>query len=491
MKTLSLFRSFILIFILFNLSFSLDKITFSDNSIVFCKIIEQTKEYLVYIKGDQELSALKVDVRVVELDYDMDKFFKASMKLVDVDKKEDYIKKSLTSFPDAKYNKIGYLKVLFLKNNFAIAEKYLADKKEPVFVIYKSFITFKNSGPDAALKEIKNVKVRDLGRDDGMSYYFILSLIYHKKKDLKNAGANIRSAMRRQNEGNASLEFKYFNSEKTLEEYNADIIEVLGVPKVRGSKLIGWAIDGKIKNIREYVDAGGDPDVKDRDGNTMFIHAMKRRNKELVNYLIDSGASLDLMTSRGELAMNIAISLGFDDIAKKMTPLINIDKVDARNGMSALVMASYKGRYGLVNYFIDAGANVTNKTRRGVTAFLYIVQRGHTEIFNKLIEKGVDINEANNKGETALYISIYKRKFNLAKSLIKKGADLNLASTAGYTPLILAARYKMTAIATDLINAGCDINVHLKTRNKQSALTFAKSTGNKELLALLIEKGAK
>uniref|UniRef100_A0A803T2R6 Nuclear factor kappa B subunit 2 n=1 Tax=Anolis carolinensis TaxID=28377 RepID=A0A803T2R6_ANOCA len=77
-----------------------------------------------------------------------------------------------------------------------------------------------------------------------------------------------------------------------------------------------------------------------------------------------------------------------------------------------------------------------------------------------LVEKGADVNAAERQsGRTPLHLAVEMENLNLATCLIKKlGADVNAQTSAGNTPLHLAAGMGSPILTKMLIKAGADIH---------------------------------
>ncbi|MCK6463183.1 MAG: ankyrin repeat domain-containing protein, partial [Candidatus Pacebacteria bacterium] len=83
--------------------------------------------------------------------------------------------------------------------------------------------------------------------------------------------------------------------------------------------------------------------------------------------------------------------------------------------------------------------------------------------------------------------SVAHDREKIANLLIDNGASIDISTSIG-TPLMLAIKSQYQTVAFRLINLGVDVNA-IKER-EQTALMFACSLGNYELVKLLIQKGA-
>lgn len=110
------------------------------------------------------------------------------------------------------------------------------------------------------------------------------------------------------------------------------------------------------------------------------------------------------------------------------------------------------------------------------------------EILNLLLANGADINAKNDEGVTLLHII---RDPDAVTILVQKGADIEARDMGGWTPLIMQASAQQDGadvVAALLANGA---NPNAKGNNGESALSFARQTGDDEFIQVLIEGGAK
>ena len=117
------------------------------------------------------------------------------------------------------------------------------------------------------------------------------------------------------------------------------------------------------------------------------------------------------------------------------------------------------------------------------------------DLVKDLLELGVDPN-TNVEGVTVLQLAIEANDYDIVELLIKYGCDVNMRTYhSNQTPLTIAAISANYSIAELLINN--DANVNEKARidffgiiKKQSPLAIAILRSEKDLISLLLSKGA-
>ncbi len=110
--------------------------------------------------------------------------------------------------------------------------------------------------------------------------------------------------------------------------------------------LVETLIAGDDRTIRELLESGADPNIKNELGQTVLIEACRRGKLEIVRLLLESGASPNLANSNGT------------------TPL-----------MFAKTHAFASGSINLMNLLISYGAKIDQKDKYGKTALDYSIER--------------------------------------------------------------------------------------------------------------------
>lgn len=119
----------------------------------------------------------------------------------------------------------------------------------------------------------------------------------------------------------------------------------------------------------------------------------KKNTAELVEYLTQKGADVNLAT---------------------------------KSGITALIYAAYNGRSDLAEILIKHGADVNHKDSSGSTALMYAVQQGNRKTVKILLEKGADSNLLNKDNHTALNYAEFAEFSDITENLKTAGADSSL-----------------------------------------------------------------
>ena len=199
---------------------------------------------------------------------------------------------------------------------------------------------------------------------------------------------------------------------------------------------------GRIKpeSIEEYLQQGGDPHGKDKEGQT------------LLHYAAGAGAKKDLLESL------------------LTVPEIDINTADI-HGMTPLHIACRYDELENVKTLLEYGAAVDARDRNEKTPLIILAQYYHSgisgdeqevQIARMLLENGAEVNAADAFGKTPLLcLSEANMDKHLAftRLLIEHGADVNRQDCAGKTFLHGASEMGTAAMMKLAIEAGADLNM--------------------------------
>ena len=155
------------------------------------------------------------------------------------------------------------------------------------------------------------------------------------------------------------------------------------------------AYKGDLKKVKEIIDR--DPNqinVQDAQGFTPLHLASGKGHIEIVEFLLNHGADIELEIFNGE------------------TPL-----------MLAARYARY-GQYETIKTLLEHGAKVNHKDENGRTALHNAAMYRGKEIMNLLISYGADVNTRDKDQTTPLHQAAMLNNIEAAKALVEHGADI-------------------------------------------------------------------
>ena len=170
---------------------------------------------------------------------------------------------------------------------------------------------------------------------------------------------------------------------------------------------------GDVAQVREWLDAGLDPNaLADRIGTGLMIAAW-RGDIAMMELLVARGADVNFANALGE---------------------------------RALMHAAWRGQAAAVRWLLAKGARVDSEPMHW-GALHYAVFAGHAEVAQLLLASGADINARSTNGSSVLMMAVYEGHEALARQLLAQGADPSLKNDRGDGALEWAFRYNRLAIA--------------------------------------------
>jgi hypothetical protein len=168
--------------------------------------------------------------------------------------------------------------------------------------------------------------------------------------------------------------------------------------------------------------SGMDVNLRDRRSNTTALeHAVRNANREMVQLLLSSGATVNLKNTAGE---TVLMMFDADATSDLMWDLIN------------------------------AGAKVNLKDNGGNTALMQAATADNLEALKALLDAGAEINIKNKSGRTALMLAASEGHVNIVRALVLAGADINVIDEDKMNALAHAADNDHTAVVRFLKSKG-------------------------------------
>ncbi|XP_069675519.1 putative leucine-rich repeat-containing protein DDB_G0290503 [Periplaneta americana] len=249
---------------------------------------------------------------------------------------------------------------------------------------------------------------------------------------------------------------KYLETAGTVAGFGGDVLlhqrlmQFLAFLQTHANDISKWSslqdavVYGAPVVVQMWLDAGVDPNLPDRQGYTALQRASIAGNLQMVQLLVQYGASLTAIQRNqfGDLPIHLATAYNHPDLVNWM--LDNKVPVDIRNqlGATALITAANNDRLNIATLLLDRGAEVNAQTNASNsdhrTALHEAAGRGFVDMVNLLLNRGADVNSVtSDEGQTPLHWAgkfCQMQTFNL---LIQNRANAYLADRNGKTPLQL------------------------------------------------------
>jgi len=168
-----------------------------------------------------------------------------------------------------------------------------------------------------------------------------------------------------------------------------------------------------------------------------LLFATRFNDAETVQTLLLQGTNVNTAEQqRGETLLMIAIrekSGKVVDLLLKQ-PQLQLE-MHAKNGDTALMIASFLGDLELVQKLVNAGAEVNQP---GWAALHYAAANGNTDLIDFLLSESAYIDAESPNKTTPLMMAVRFGKYDAANLLIEQGADITLKNDQGATALDFA-----------------------------------------------------
>ncbi|GJE85550.1 ANK-REP-REGION domain-containing protein [Phanerochaete sordida] len=179
--------------------------------------------------------------------------------------------------------------------------------------------------------------------------------------------------------------------------------------------------------------------AQDVDGRTPLHWAATSGSLEIVRYLLDQNAQVDLPDNAGWTALHIASSAGHEDIVRELLGAGADVKKTNDKGLTALHYAASKSRIDIGKLLIDRGADINARDKANQTALHRAATTGSTGFINLLLHPPegspkTRINPADRVGNTPLHLAMESAYAEAACLLIEAGADRTRENLDGETP---------------------------------------------------------
>jgi ankyrin repeat protein len=231
--------------------------------------------------------------------------------------------------------------------------------------------------------------------------------------------------------------------------------------------------------------------VDSRDGVSMtpLHYAALGGNLELVNYLLDKGAKIDLKSARLKTPLHLA---AMNDLKDAVAALLKggaaLEPKDDYLRTALILCARERGQAATGRVLIEAGADVNAVDKFGDSALDLAAWRGKREFVDLLLEKGARTPTGGERWRAGLSLTASQGLTNLFRRLTEGGQDLKALAASDTSLLAAAAAGGSAEIVGVLLDKGFD--PARPDRFGWTPLHYAARDGRTEAARILVEKGA-
>ena len=204
----------------------------------------------------------------------------------------------------------------------------------------------------------------------------------------------------------------------------------------RGWRPLHWAIVADDWNLVHELLAEGADITAGRKQNAWDVAKIMESEAKLIEALIsEKGTEIYI---KGTPLLIWAIEKRHMDIVKFLVEKGADINVQDREGYTALIWAARYGHMDKVRYLVEREANVNVRNNFGYTALLWAAINGEMDKVKFLVEHGADINIHNSEDNTALMRAVRRGNMDIISYLVEHGADIYVQNANGGMLLILA-----------------------------------------------------
>ena len=222
-----------------------------------------------------------------------------------------------------------------------------------------------------------------------------------------------------------------------------------------------------------------------------FFKACEEGNLDEVKKFINKGYDVNTTNERSfppKTPLMYAAGEGRFDVVKYLIDHGADVSKKVWHERTALHYASERGYLKVVEALLSKGAEIDVEGGDHCTPLMLAAERGHIDISLCLIDHGADVNKKDGRKRTALYYASERGDLKVVEALLSKGAEIDVEDKDRCTPLMLAAGRGHIDISLCLIDHGADVNK--KDHCKQTALHYASESGDLKVVEALLSKGA-
>jgi ankyrin repeat protein len=259
-------------------------------------------------------------------------------------------------------------------------------------------------------------------------------------------------------------------------------------------------------------------DMKNSNGDTALLLAVKNKCVEAIKLLVAAGADIDIQDSTtGSTALHLAAKDNSKEMIKillsssKNGPVDCLNVKDATDGNTPLLIAAERNDAQCLSLLLSsssssaaaaAAVDLNIQNNRGKTILNLLIEHKATRAIQELLSKhslDPNIPDAAHDNSTSLVLAMKLRCFDIVRLLLdthstsnnkssRCAVDPNISDTRGNTALILACDMKHEEMAALLLKHGADPD--MSNSEGDSPLIIATKNKSPEIIKLLLKSNS-
>ncbi|XP_046337771.2 ankyrin repeat domain-containing protein 17-like [Haliotis rufescens] len=224
---------------------------------------------------------------------------------------------------------------------------------------------------------------------------------------------------------------------------------------------------------------------------TPVITAAEKGHTEVVELLVKEGADVTLVNKKGDNLLHSASRGGHVEVVKFVLSQGTLS-INSRGWkkMTPAMTAADKGHKEVVELLVRKGADVSLLDIGHDTLLHLACRGGHVEVVKFVLSLDrVSINSRGWEKMTPAMTAAVKGQKEVVELLVSKGADVTLLDKGNNTLLHLACRGGNVEVVKFVLSQGM-VSINNRCWNQMTAVMTAAVKGHKEVVELLVSKGA-
>jgi ankyrin repeat protein len=245
-----------------------------------------------------------------------------------------------------------------------------------------------------------------------------------------------------------------------------------------------------LADVKEFLAQGGNINEQDDRGYTMLLKATWRDKADIVAYLLEKGADVNILSKEREAPLTFTTSEKIYDLLMTKNPKLDLP-LNPVSRYTLLHSFAINGLLKGVKYLVEVKkVNIEAQNSQNATPLFHAVMDNQVEVARYLLQKGA--KQTSGWGSYPIHEAVSKRSVSMVTLLLEKGgkAHLNLLNTAGLAPLHYAVMEADLEIVKILVENGANVSIKSQEGQTPLDLCFEENTHEK-IKNYLISKGAR
>jgi ankyrin repeat protein len=178
---------------------------------------------------------------------------------------------------------------------------------------------------------------------------------------------------------------------------------------------------GNLTKLKTLIEQhGANMNARNRPGESLLLMAIKAKNKEIANYLLEIGANVNVANTSKVTPLMAAAFTDDAQMAKKLIEKnADIHAVDQLK-KTAIVYAAGVGATEIVEMLLAKGVDINARYANDLTVLMWAAGSGHNKTVEALLARGADPELLDNRGKNALQIADDGGQLDAKKILMEK-----------------------------------------------------------------------